>query len=61
MSTITAAKQAKLYGLKKLAQVTEVTGVSSQTLDNWQKTKPELFRAVCLGSIKILSKAENNE
>lgn len=46
---MTPAKQAKLAGLKSLSQVSEITGVSAQTLDNWAKNKPDLFRVVLAG------------
>jgi hypothetical protein len=46
---MTASEQAKAAGLKSLAQVSELTGVSFQTLNNWSKHKPDLFRVVLLG------------
>lgn len=46
---MTASKKAKELGLKSLAQITGLTGVSTQTLDNWFKNKPRLFEIVCLG------------
>jgi hypothetical protein len=46
----TPAKAAKAAGLKSLAVVVEMTGgVSYQTLTNWHKNKPELFRIVIAG------------
>ncbi len=45
----TPAKQAKAEGLKSLSQVSEITGQSLQTLSNWAKNKPELFKIVLLG------------
>lgn len=45
----TPAEQAKAAGLKSLAVVVEMTGVSYQTLTNWHKNKPELFRIVIAG------------
>lgn len=47
---MTPSQQAKAAGLKSLLQVSELTGVSIQTLSNWAKNKPKLFRAVLLGS-----------
>ena len=53
----TPSKQAKEAGLKSLSQVSEITGVSLQTLDNWSRDKPELFRIVLLGcKAEILDK-----
>ncbi len=50
---ITASQQAKAAGLKSLAQVSELTGVSFQTLNNWAKHKPQLFEAVLLGCLAL--------
>jgi hypothetical protein len=49
MSKMTPSQQAKAAGLKSLKQVTEITGVSGNTLDNWHKHKPELFKTVLAG------------
>lgn len=46
---MTPAEQAKADGLKSLSQVSEMTGQSLQTLSNWAKNKPELFKIVLLG------------
>jgi len=46
---MTASKQAKEAGLKSLLQVAELTGQSTQTLNNWFNHKPELFGIVLLG------------
>jgi len=60
-----ASQQAKQAGLKSLAQVSELTGVSFQTLNNWANSKPDLFEVVLLGCVdKILpvkSTKNNNE
>ena len=55
--TPTPSKQAKALGFKDMNQVKAQLGfnknghpmVSSQTLDNWSKNKPELFDAVLMG------------
>jgi transcriptional regulator with XRE-family HTH domain len=52
LNSITPAQQAKAAGLKSLLQVSELTGVSIQTLSNWAKNKPELFRVVISGVVK---------
>jgi hypothetical protein len=49
---LTASQQAKAAGLKSLAVVTQITGVSPQTLINWHKHKPDLFRVVIAGCTK---------
>ena len=46
---MTPSQQAKQAGLKSLAQVSELTGVRFQTLNNWAKNKPELFNIVIIG------------
>lgn len=46
---MTASQLAKAAGLKSLAIVVEMTGVSYQTLNNWHKNKPILFAVVLLG------------
>lgn len=46
---MTASQTAKAAGLKSLAVVVEMTGVSYQTLLNWHKNKPELFKIVIAG------------
>jgi len=47
------SQQAKEHGLKNLAEVIKKTGVSNQTLHNWAKHKPELFKIVLIGCSKI--------
>lgn len=46
---MTPSQQAKAAGLTSLAEACEMTGQSAQTLDNWHKHKPELFKMVILG------------
>jgi len=46
---LTPSQQAKSVGLKSLTQVSNITGVSLNTLTNWHRDKPELFRIVLLG------------
>ena len=48
---MTPSEQAKAAGLKSLGRVTELTGVSRQTLTNWSKNKPKLFAVVLLGGV----------
>ena len=52
------SQQAKAEGLKSLSQVSEMTGQSLQTLSNWSKNKPELFKIVLLGCKAKLSTVE---
>ena len=47
---MTPSQQAKSMGLKSLTQVSQITGVSLNTLTNWHRDKPELFKTVLIGS-----------
>ena len=47
------SEKAKAAGLKNLAELSEITGQSPQTLGNWNKNKPELFAIVLLGAAKF--------
>lgn len=59
---MTPAQQAKAEGLKSLSQVRDMLGtnknghpmVSLQTLSNWAKHKPELFKTVLAGCVARL-------
>ena len=51
---MTPSQQAKEVGLKSLSQVSILTGVSLQTLDNWSKSKPELFKVVIAGCVALI-------
>jgi hypothetical protein len=55
---MTPAQQAKSVGLKSLTQVHQITGVSLNTLTNWHRDKPELFRIVLLGCLSDTNKQE---
>jgi hypothetical protein len=50
---MTPSQKAKALGCKSLSQVSQLTGVSLQTLSNWHKDKPELFKVVCAGSVAL--------
>jgi len=45
-------EQCKKAGLSSLAELSEITKTSIQTLNNWFKNKPSLFEVVVLGSKK---------
>ncbi len=47
--TMTPSKKAKSMGLKSLNEVSEMTGQTVQTLINWDRDRPELFRLVLIG------------
>ena len=55
-SSMTPSQQAKAAGLKSLTQVSQITGVSLNTLTNWHRDKQLLFKIVLLGcrfSLKV--------
>lgn len=49
---MTPSLQCKQAGLKSLAELSRMSGVSEQTLINWHKYKPVLFNLVCLGAAR---------
>ncbi|MBD1577860.1 hypothetical protein HC723_15795 [Vibrio sp. S11_S32] len=49
---MTAAEHAKKLGFKNLKEVSEISGVSTQNLNNWLSNKPGLFEVVLLGSLE---------
>ena len=51
LAQMTPSQQTKSVGLKSLAQVSEMTGVSRQTLINWHRNKPNLFSVVLYGCL----------
>lgn len=50
---MTPSKQCKAAGLKSLAELVRISGVSEQTLINWSRNKPRLFEIVIAGSLKL--------
>lgn len=50
------SKMAKHIGLDSLTEVSDVMGVSLQTLTNWHKNKHPLFCGVIVGAAAILEK-----
>ena len=46
---MTPSEQCKQAGLKSLAEVVRMTGVSEQTLINWHRNKTQLFSVVVAG------------
>jgi hypothetical protein len=55
---MTPSQQAKTLGCKSLSQVTQLTGVSLQTLSNWHYCKPELFKVVCIGVVSVVKECK---
>lgn len=54
------SRQAKALGLKNLAVVQELTGQSAQTLGNWCKNKPKLFKVVLEGCKAITDRCNTD-
>lgn len=50
------SEQCKQSGLKSLAEVVRMSGVSEQTLINWHKNKQKLFDVVVKGCVYITTK-----
>ena len=48
---MSASKEAKKLGVKNLTEVAEMTDQSLQTLRNWHRNKPKLFRVVIAGCV----------
>lgn len=46
---MTPSQTAKAAGLKNLLEVQTLSGVSAQTLANWHRSKPDLFKIVLAG------------
>ena len=44
------SEKCKAAGLKSLAELSEITGESVQTLNNWSKNKPRVFALVLRGA-----------
>ena len=54
MDRQTPSQIAKAAGLKSLLEVSELTKVSGQTLNNWALHKPDLFAVVIAGCVATL-------
>jgi len=50
------SQQAKAAGLKSLAAVSALTGVSRSTLNDWHRDKPKLFKVVLEGCKALTAK-----
>ena len=50
---MTPSEQCKAAGLKSLAELVRISGVSEQTLINWSKSKSRLFSVVVAGAVVI--------
>lgn len=50
---MTPSEQAKQAGLKNLAELSEITGRSRKTLDNWFKRCPRFFEVIVAGAVAV--------
>lgn len=50
---IKPSEQCKEAGLYSLSELSRITGCSIQTLNNWHKNKPLLFKVVIAGAVVI--------
>ena len=48
---MTPSQQCKAAGLKSLAELVKISDVSEQTLINWHRDKPKLFKLVLAGAV----------
>ena len=53
LTEMTPSEQCKAAGLKSLAELAKISGVSVQTLINWHRDKPALFATVVAGAVVI--------
>lgn len=52
---MTASKYCKKYGFN-LKKLSEVSGISTQTLTNWFNDRPKLFKLVAIGAKEEIKK-----
>ena len=51
---MTPNKQAQAVGLDSLRQVSELTGQDVEKLRRWSKDRPQLFKIVLFGCVKVI-------
>jgi len=55
------SEKCKLAGLSSLKELSEISGESVQTLNNWHKNKPTLFELTLKGAVvKRLERVKNH-
>lgn len=50
---LTPSGRCKMAGLKSLAELVRITGVSEQTLINWHRSRPQLFAVIVAGAAQV--------
>lgn len=55
---MTPSQQAKAYGLPTLSEGARIAGINHDTLRKWHKSKPQLFKTVCIGAV-VMNGLEN--
>lgn len=58
---MTPSQHCKLSGLNSLVELSHLTGVSAQTLINWSKHKPVLFKTVLAGAVQLKRSHNDNQ
>ena len=48
---MTPAEKCKEAGLKNLAELSEITGRSTRTLQHWSDNEPDFFEIVLFGAV----------
>lgn len=48
---MTPSQQAKAAGLKSLRELSDISGVSTRTLENWHKRNPQRFAVILAGAV----------
>ena len=55
---MTSSEKAKSLGLKSLKEVSDMIGKPTQTLNNWAKNEPDLFKIVLIGCAQVKQEEE---
>lgn len=53
------SEQCKQAGLKSLAELVRITGISEQTLINWHRSRPQLFGVIVAGAAQVKAHTRN--
>jgi hypothetical protein len=58
---MTPSQQAKEAGLKSLTQMSQMTGKPTDTLRNWHRDSPDLFRLLLAGCVIEINRSKEEE
>jgi hypothetical protein len=56
----TPSQQAKAAGLKSLRELSDISDVSTRTLENWHKERPHRFAVMLAGAVEVKAKGTEN-